>query len=138
MNIRQILSESYNKINFIFTGIILLGFIYSGIFSANGIKHPIKFRCAEIYNKPCVSTGLSRSFSEIVRLNFHKAKEYNSNGIAIFLFFFIQFFLRIIVSFIYISKIISEKKLILLDVGISIILFIFTFHNLIFWGINPQ
>ena len=132
MKIRKFLSEPYNKINFIFAGIILLIFIYSGIFSTNGIKHPIKSACIETYRKPCVSTGLSRSFSEIVRLNFRKASEYNKNGISVFLFFFIQFFLRIIISFIYTKNIISKKSLIFIDICISIILFIFTFRNLIF------
>ena len=133
MRIRNILSEPYTKINFIFTGIILLVFIYSGIFSANGIKHPIESACIQKDNKKCVSTGLSRSFSEIVRLNFDKAKKYNINGILVFLFFFIQFFLRILFSFFYIKKIFSEKSIIFIDVIVSIILFSLTFKNLIFW-----
>ena len=136
MKIRNILSEPYTKINIIFTGIILLVFIYSGIFSSNGIKYPIKSACAEKYNKPCVSTGLSRSFSEIIRLNFNKASEYNSNGILIFLFFFIQFFLRIFLFFLYSKKKFNNKSIILIDVLISISLFFYTFKNLIFSVVN--
>lgn len=133
MKIRKFFSEPYNKINLIFTGIIMLVFIYSGIFSANGLKYPIKSACAEIYHRPCASTGLSRSFSEIVRCNFNKAKKYNKNGITVFLFFFIQFFLRIIVSFIYSTNILPKKIIIYADICISIILFIITFRSLIFF-----
>ena len=136
MKIRKFFSEAYNKINIIFTGIILLVFIYSGIFSSNGIKHPIKSVYAQKYYKPIVSTGLSRSFSEIIRLNFNKAREFNRNGILVFFFFFIQFFLRIIFSFLYSKTIFSEKTVILTDGLISAFLFFFTFRNLIFSVVN--
>ncbi|PLX13506.1 MAG: hypothetical protein C0597_11600, partial [Marinilabiliales bacterium] len=82
-NLDSFLSEPYHIINSIFAGIIMLIFIYSGIFSAEKNNHPIKSSCAEIQGHPCKSEGLSRSFSEIVRLRFDTAKFYNENGIRV-------------------------------------------------------
>ncbi|OFX27872.1 MAG: hypothetical protein A2X08_04155 [Bacteroidetes bacterium GWA2_32_17] len=121
-------SESYIIINIIFAGIILLVIIYSGIFSAQKANHPISSYCP---NQPCASTGLSRSFSEIVRFKFESAKKYNSNGLAIFLFFFIQFWLRILFSIIYHKNKTSFKTIIITDSTISLILFFFAFKNFI-------
>ena len=69
-------------------------FIYSGIFSAEKENHPIKSACKTITGEPCKSTGLSRSFSEIVRFKFESAKSYNKFSIKIFLFFLIQLFFQ--------------------------------------------
>ena len=75
--------EPYHILNICFAGIIILIFIYSGIFSVEKNNHPIKSACATVEGHPCKSEGLSRSFSEIVRFRFESAKSYNKYGIQI-------------------------------------------------------
>ncbi|MCD4833986.1 MAG: DUF2752 domain-containing protein [Bacteroidales bacterium] len=123
--------EPYHIINLCFAGIIILIFIYSGIFSAEKDNHPIKSTCEILTGQPCESTGLSRSFSEIVRFKFESAKSYNKYGIKIFLFFLIQFFLRIISSVILQFKVLKQRQHIFIDSLLSVSLYIYCFWNLI-------
>ncbi len=123
-------NEPYHIINLCFAGIIIMIFIYSGIFSAEKENHPIKSACKTITGEPCKSTGLSRSFSKIVRFKFESAKSYNKFGIKIFLFFLIQLFLRFITSLIVHYKIITQKRLVFMDSLVSSGLYLFCF-----WGI---
>lgn len=123
--------EPYHIINFCFAGIILLIFAYSGIFSAQKNNHPIKSACETIIGKPCKSTGLSRSFSEIVRFRFESAKNYNKHGLKIFGFFFVQFFLRLFISFLVSKKPKLIKPVIIVDAAFSIMLYIYCFWGLI-------
>jgi hypothetical protein len=119
--------KNYRLINLLFAGIFGMVFLYSGIFSAQKNNHPIPSACIV---KPCASTGLSRGFSEIMRLNFTSAKKYNYNSIPIFLFFLIQFFLRL-----FLSKILTQKNAIILlitDLLFSTTLYIYCFSGLIF------
>ncbi len=122
--------EPYHILNICFAGIIILIFIYSGIFSVEKNNHPIKSACATIKGHPCKSEGLSRSFSEIVRFQFESAKSYNQYGIKVFLFFFIQLFLRFIASFILYKKAIKQNTLVVFDSLLSVSLYIYCF-----WGI---
>ncbi|MCK4663993.1 MAG: DUF2752 domain-containing protein [Bacteroidales bacterium] len=134
MKSSRFINEPYHIINVIFAGIIILIFIYSGIFSAEKNNHPVKSACIKITGKPCISTGLSRSFSEIVRFRFESAKKYNQYGLLIFFFFLSQLFLRFFSSFILIRKTISLKTLILTDSIVSVILYIICFFNFLkFW-----
>lgn len=134
---RQYFSDSYIIINLIFAGIILMIIVYSGIFSAEKDKHLIKSACIEITGKPCKSVGLSRSFSEIVRLRFESAKEYNPYGIKIFSFFFIQLILRIGITILIIKKIFVKNKILYVDVVVSIVLFLVTFADFLqFWKLE--
>jgi len=131
MNNGSFFKKPYNIINLIFAGIILAILVYSGIFSSENGNHPVKCIYEEILGRPCPTCGLSNSFSEIVRGNFEKARLYNENGIPVFLFFLLQFILRIITSLIYQKKIIPVKVLVFTDVSISVILFLTTFKNLL-------
>ena len=124
------LKEPYHIINLLFAGIIILIFIYSGIFSAEKENHPIKSACKTITGEPCKSTGLSRSFSEIVRFKFESAKSYNKYGVKIFLFFLIQLFLRFTVSTFLYYKVYKQKPLVGFDSVVSVSLYLFCF-----WGI---
>lgn len=124
------LKEPYHIINLTFAGIILMIFIYSGIFSAEKNNHPIESNCAGIENHPCKSEGLSRSFSEIVRFKFESAKSYNKYGIRVFSFFLFQLFLRVAASLLLHYQIIKQRKLVVLDAVISAMLYFYCF-----WGI---
>lgn len=123
--------EPYHIINLCFAGIIMLIFIYSGIFSAEKNNHPVKSACETIIGKPCKSTGLSRSFSEIVRFRFESAKNYNKHGLKIFGFFFIQFFFRFFISFLICKKPNLVKLIIVFDATFSTALYMYCFWGMI-------
>lgn len=124
----------YPKINIIFAGIILVILVYSGVFSSGKDNHPIPSFYELAKHKPSPSRGLSRSFSEIMRFRFESAAAFNSNGLRIFLFFFIQLFLRLGFTCIYLRSSISKTLLVSLDIGISVGLFLYAFWNfLAFW-----
>ncbi|MDY6801932.1 MAG: hypothetical protein SVU94_12025 [Bacteroidota bacterium] len=118
----------YHSINLSFAGIIFLIFLYSGIFSVEKNNHPIKSACETITGEPCKSTGLSRSFSEIVRLQFESAKKYNPYSLKIFTFFLIQFFLRFFISFL-IIKLSQHTHFII----ISDTIFAVSLYTICFW-----
>jgi hypothetical protein len=126
------LKEPYHIINLYFAGIILLIFMYSGIFSADKNNYPIKSACKIMTGEPCASSGLSRSFSEIVRFNFKSAKAYNKHGLSIFAFFLLQFIFCILVSVLVQVKRNQINKIIVIDSLISISLYIYCFKGILF------
>lgn len=127
----SILKEPYHIINLSFAGIILLIFIYSGIFSAEKDNHPIKSACANIENHPCKSEGLSRSFSEIIRFKFESARSYNNSGIRIFSFFLIQLFMRFSATLLLYYKKVFQNRLVVIDSIISVSLYVYCFWRII-------
>jgi hypothetical protein len=82
-------------LNWIFLSVLILILAYSASFSPENKNYPIPSGARMFTSKPVPSTGLSRSFSAIVRLRFEDARQFNPHGIRIFLFFFIQLFMRI-------------------------------------------
>lgn len=131
---KHFFADSYITINIIFAGIILLIIVYSGIFSAEKDNHIIKSACVEITGKPCKSIGLSRSFSEIVRLRFESAKQYNQYGLKVFSFFFFQFFMRLGFTKLLINTTLKRKPVLYTDIIASILLFLVTFADFLkFW-----
>lgn len=130
MNFNKLLfrsNDAYLQINLIFAGIIIAMLLYSGIFSSQGISHPIK----SATNETTISTGLSRAFSEIVRLNISEAKNFNPYSIPIFLFFFIQLFMRIASILLLLSTRFSRLVLIISDILTSLLLFLGTYYRFI-------
>jgi len=127
LNITRIFKKSYIKINLIFGVIILFVFAYSLSFSSREQNYPLSSFYNRITGKKSISTGLSRSFSELIRGNLRKAKEYNTYGARIFIFFMAQFFLRILFSYLYNSDFIIRNYTILSDSVISVIFFIICF-----------
>lgn len=121
----RILNDSYLLINLIFAGIILAVLAYSLIFGGEK-AHPVPSASEFITGENTISTGLSRSFSAIVRFDFTKARIYNPYGISIFLFFLIQFFMRIGGSLLSTNP--HRQTVIRLDIIISILLFLFLFR----------
>ena len=128
MSFSDLKSNPYKLINIILAGIILLIIIYSIIYSPEKSNHLIPSNSKTILNEESRSTGLSHSFSSIVRFNFEEAREYNEYGLQVFTFFVIQLFMRIFFLFSYDSILeFGHKRIILLDSIISISLFIFFF-----------
>ncbi|MBN1183418.1 MAG: DUF2752 domain-containing protein [Bacteroidales bacterium] len=107
--------------------------IYSGIFSAEKNNHPIPSFHNRLTGEKTISTGLSRSFSEIVRGNFSKAKEYNPYCFKIFAFFVIQFFLRIFVILLLNRNNLKFNTIRNIDIFLSILLFIICFRDFIMY-----
>ena len=127
LNVTGIIKKPYLKINLIFSVIILLIFAYSLSFSAQKENYPLPSFYSKISGKKSISSGLSKSFSELIRGNLKRAKEHNKYGPGIFVFFLVQFFLRIIFSYLYSSDFIIRNYIILSDSVISVILFIVCF-----------
>lgn len=121
--------KAYKIINYSFAGILLVIMLYSGIFSVNS-NYPITCVHVQITGETCPSCGFSRAFSELVRLNFSKAKEINPYALGVFLFYAIQLLMRLSINFFFIKKI-RLKAIILSDVLISVLLFLAGFNQLL-------
>lgn len=126
-------SEPYLIVNLIFAGIILLAFIYSGLFSPEKDNYPVVCIHEKITGEPCASCGLSHSFSLIVRGKISEAYEWNIYGLRIFIFFAAQLLMRILFSILYIKYPETDRQLILYDIAASSVLFIICFIPLIKW-----
>lgn len=125
--------QPYQIINLIFAGIFILVMIYSGFFSAEKNNHPIDCQVYKNTGKLCPTCGLSRSFSEIVRLDLDKAVIYNKYALKIFSFFFIELILRFSFFLILYFNLIRLRIVLITDSIISILLFLYCFSDLIFY-----
>jgi len=121
----------YQIINIFLAGIILCLFLYSGLFSPEGIPHPIPSLFTKITGLPSISTGLTRSFSAILHGNFKLAQEMNPYGWDIFLFFLFQLFFRIGLFFWSNRLKISTNHLVLIDLVLSASTFLLAFRGMI-------
>ena len=119
--------RSYLIINMIFAGVILLVFAYSGFFSPEKNNYPVTCIHEKITGEPCISCGLSHSFSLLVRGRFEEAYKWNRYGIRIFIFFAAQLILRIVFSIFYLKYPDTRKQLIILDCIGSGIIFLVAF-----------
>jgi hypothetical protein len=120
-------NEPYLVINIIFAGVILLIFLYSGIFSPEKDSYPVICIHEKLTGEPCVSCGLSHSFSLIVRGRINEAYNWNHYGIRIFLFFALQLVMRAAFSIFYLKYADTRKQLILVDCIGSGIIFLVAF-----------
>lgn len=129
---------SYLIINISFAGIIMIIMMYSGFFSPEKSNHPLPSACKLLTGEECQSTGLSRSFSALVRLNYKQAKEFNQYGPRIFGFFSIQFLLRLLISAILLRKrSLNGNRLVLIDSFVSLATFLVAFWPFLeFWTIH--
>jgi hypothetical protein len=123
--------DPYPKINLILAGIILGILVYSGIFSARKDHYPIPSFYEKATGNTSPSHGLSKSFSEMVRLRLRSAREYNREGPLIFSFFMIQMVMRMMAIGIVALRRSWQRQVILIDVSLSILLFLFCFRHYI-------
>jgi Protein of unknown function (DUF2752). len=118
-------NEPYLIINMFFAGVILLIFAYSGFFSPDKDNYPVTCIHEKLTGEPCVSCGLSHSFSLIVRGRVEEAYHWNRYGMRIFLFFAAQLVLRVAFSIFYLKYPGTRKQLIIVDcIGSGIIFFV--------------
>ena len=126
---KAIFRESYQVLHVVFAGIMLMIFIYSGIFTPSKGGHPIPSQYTHIEGEATASTGMSRAFSSIVRLDFKQARAYNTHSLEVFSFFFIQFWMRVAFFFLYACY--KRKSVVVADILISVSLFFWCFKDLI-------
>jgi hypothetical protein len=129
MNNRKVrlLNDPYLIINIVFAGVILLIFAYSGIFSPDKDNYPVVCIHQKLTGQPCVSCGLSHSFSLIVRGRIDEAYRWNIYAMRVFLFFASQMVLRVVFSIFSIKYPDTRKQLILVDCIGSGIIFLVAF-----------
>lgn len=120
-------NEPYIILNITFAGLIILIIAYSFIFSPDKNNYPVICIHEKITGRPCISCGLSHSFSLIVRGRIHEAYEWNVYGMRVFLFFVSQLVLRIVFSVYYLKYPVTGKQLIIIDSIGSGIMFLLTF-----------
>jgi hypothetical protein len=125
-NETSIADHSYKIINLIFAGIIVAILAYSFFFGTDGRKYPIPSNSKILTAEITISTGLSRSFTAIMHFRFAEAKAYNPYGIRVFLFFFIQLFMRLTGFWLACRSPFLNRKLFTADAILSSGLFVFT------------
>lgn len=120
-------TEPYLLINSILAGVILLVFAYSGFFSPVKDNYPVICIHEKLTGEPCVSCGLSHSFSLVLRGRISEAYDWNVYGFRVFIFFAAQLLMRIVFSIFYLRYPGTRKQLITYDIIISVLLFIVAF-----------
>ena len=123
------INRPYHIINISLAGILMMIFIYSGLFSAKKDNHPVPSFYERITGEKAPSSGLSRAFSEIMRGDLQAAREHNRDGLLIFSFFLIQFFQRILVLLLLHKQIPRTQILFSADLSVSILLFLYCFKG---------
>ena len=122
-------SKPYLIINFVLAGLILMIFLYSGLFSAEKDRHPVPSFYEEISGEKPPSSGMSRAFSELIRGDLESAKKYNEDSPLIFAFFLLQLLQRIIVQALLYKKTWSGRYLLIADIAGTMILFLYCFKG---------
>jgi hypothetical protein len=120
-------NEPYLIINIFFAGVILLIILYSGVFSPEKNDYPVVCIHEKLTGEPCISCGLSHSFSLILRGRLGEAYQCNIYGIRVFLFFISQLIIRVVFSIFYFRFPATRKQLIITDSVGSGIIFIISF-----------
>ena len=124
----------YQIVNIIFMVLIASIFLYSAIFPPEESKYPVPSFYNQHMTQLSPTTGLSHSFSAIMRGQFRLAHDWNPFGIPIFLFFLIQFLFRGVAFLSLQREIIHYKKLLVTDIILSTTLFICCYGKLLlFW-----
>jgi hypothetical protein len=120
-------NEPYLIINILLAGVILLVFAYSGIFSPGKDDYPVACIHEKLTGEPCISCGLSHSFSLILRGRINEACQWNVYGLRVFLFFASQIIMRMAFSVFYLKNTDTRKQLIIIDCIGSVIIFLLSF-----------
>ena len=120
-------NEPYLLINSILAGVIILIFVYSGFFSPVKDNYPVVCIHEKLTGEPCISCGLSHSFSLIIRGKISEAYEWNIYGLRVFLFFAFQLVMRIVFSVFYLKYSDTRKQLVTYDIASSIVIFLVCF-----------
>ena len=123
------ISRPYYIINISLAGILMMVFIYSGLFSPKKENHPVPSFYENITGERAPSSGLSRAFSEIIRGDLQAARDFNKDSLLIFSFFLIQLIQRILVMLLLYRQIVRTRILVWADLLISSLFFLFCFKG---------
>jgi hypothetical protein len=126
-------NEFYLLINLILAGVIILIFVYSGFFSPVKDNYPVVCIHEKMTGEPCVSCGLSHSFSLILRGRISEAYDWNIYGLRVFLFFALQLVMRAVFSIFYLKYADTRRQLVIYDIVSSVVLLIVCFLPFIEW-----
>ncbi len=121
----KLLDNPYIVINYTFVLLILLIIVYSKVLGVLPEELRVKSQCISENIDDCKSYGLSRSFHLITNFRFEEAKNMNPYSLRIFSFFFVQLLLRVLSSWLYVRK--HKDSIIVADVVISTVYFLYTF-----------
>ena len=124
----MIKEEPYIAVNLLLALIIAGVLVYSLVFSPDKGDYPVACVHELLTGEPCVSCGLSHSFSLILRGRFEEALDWNPHGIRLFLFFSGQLLMRILFSFLYFFLADKRRSLVINDIALSLF---FAFYS--FW-----
>ncbi len=133
---RTVNTKPYFVINLVFAIIIAGVFLYAVVHHPEKSDYPVKSSYETVTGEHTISTGLSRSFSSIMRLDLSSAKSYNPYGIQIFMYFLVQLVLRLAILFLVLRQgFIHHRMLILADSFQAAALFVICFWPfLVFWA----
>ncbi|MBP8960356.1 MAG: DUF2752 domain-containing protein [Bacteroidales bacterium] len=123
--------ETYITVNLSLAVIILMIFIYFAAFSPAKNNYPVTCIHEKLTGEPCVSCGLSHSFSLIIKGRITEAYKWNSYGMRIFLFFLGQLIFRVVFSYYYLAAQSIRKQLVIYDITGSAFLFLLSFYPFI-------
>jgi len=126
-------NEPYLIVNLIFAGVILLIIAYFGIFSPEKNNYPVACIHERLTGEPCISCGLSHSFSLILRGRINEAYQWNPYGMRVFLFFISQLILRVVFSIFYFKYSETRSNLIIFDCIGSGVIFLISFWPYIYF-----
>jgi len=132
----KVLKFPYFVFNIIIAGIIAMIMLYSGIFSAEKANHPVSSFYTRATGQETISTGLSRSFSAIVRGKFAQAQKYNPHGFRVFIFFASQLMGRVVLMLYFKQAEKRKRTVIIWDSIFSVALYLVCFYPFIEYTIN--
>lgn len=126
-NLSLIKEEPYIAVNLLLALIIAGVLVYSLVFSPDEGDYPVACVYELLTGEPCVSCGLSHSFSLILRGRFEEALDWNSHGIRLFIFFSGQLPMRVLFSFLYFFLADKRRSLVITDIALSLFFALYSF-----------
>lgn len=118
-------NSPYTIINYLIAGLIGVIFLYVYCYPwLNPIGLTIPSGCHDLPFALCKSRGLTRGFAQMIRFNYDEAISFNPYCWRIFSFFLFQFIARFI--FIQLAKKTNPKRILISDIFLSTIHFIYS------------
>jgi hypothetical protein len=102
---------------------------YSAFFSPDTGNYPIVCVHEKLTGEPCPSCGMSHSFSLILQGRVDEAIEWNQFSVRVFLFFFLQLFLRLLFSVRYLKEptVAMRNSIVNTDIIVTLAMFFLAF-----------
>ena len=119
-------TPAHLMISWVFLILIGIVFGYSYFFYPN--EHPLNCAIKAATGRDCATCGFSRAFSCFTHLEFEKGNLLNGAAFKVFMFFGLQFLIRlgVILHYAFTRRSLA-KSLVIADILITCILFLWTF-----------